>query len=148
MLKLLLFTFILSKNYIVMKFSVKLVSHWVIYCVDRNCKYRHNNLQAIFHIVLLISNCPYNNYRQAILAEKLLLSNMEYRRHTLIIASWGLFVARCRRRRKQIKAALKISLKYSTLKGAMTSSFCKALLKSALRKGQGPPPFVQENLLR
>ena len=95
------------ENYIVMKFSVKLVSHWVIYCVDRNCKYRHINLQAIFHIVWLISNCPYNNYREAILTVKMLLSNMAYRRHTLIIESWGLSIVRCRRHRKQIKSCTK-----------------------------------------
>ena len=55
--KLLLYTFILSKNYIVMKFSIKIVAHWVMYFCDRNCKYRHDNLQAIFDIIWLISDC-------------------------------------------------------------------------------------------
>ena len=30
---------------------IKLVSHWVMHFGDRNCKYRHDNLQAIFHII-------------------------------------------------------------------------------------------------
>ena len=51
MLKLLLHTFTLSKSYIVMKFSIKLVSHWVIYFGITNCKYLYDNLQAIFYIV-------------------------------------------------------------------------------------------------
>ena len=49
--KLLLHIFILSKNYIVMKFFIKLVFHWVMHFGDRNCKCRHDNLQAIFHII-------------------------------------------------------------------------------------------------
>ena len=47
--KLLLYTFILSKSCIVMKFSIKLVSHWVMHSGDKN--YRHGNLQMIFHII-------------------------------------------------------------------------------------------------
>ena len=57
--ELLLHAFILRKNCIVMKFSVKLVSHWVMHFGDRNCKYRHDNLQAMFHIIWLISDCPW-----------------------------------------------------------------------------------------
>ena len=51
-------TFILSKSYIVMKSYVKLVSHWVIIFSGRNWKCRHDNFQAMFCIVRLISNCP------------------------------------------------------------------------------------------
>ena len=56
MLKLLLYTFILSKSYMVMKYSINLVSHWAILFGDRNLMYRHDNFQAIFHIIRLISN--------------------------------------------------------------------------------------------
>ena len=38
--------------------SIKLVFHWVIFFGDRNWKFRHDNFQAIFRIVQLISNCP------------------------------------------------------------------------------------------
>ena len=58
MLKLLFYTFILSKSYIVMKCSIKLVAYWLIFFGDRTCKYRHDNYQAIFHIFRLISNFP------------------------------------------------------------------------------------------
>ena len=57
MLKLLLNTFIL-KNYVVMKYSLKLVSHWAVRFGDRNWKYPHDNLLAIFHIDRLMSNGP------------------------------------------------------------------------------------------
>ena len=55
--KLLLDTNALSKSYMVMKYFIKLVSHWALCFCDRNWKYRHDNLQAIFHIFWLISNC-------------------------------------------------------------------------------------------
>ena len=57
-LKLLLNTDVLSKTYIVMKYT------------SRN--YRHDNLQVIFHIVRLISDCLQNSYCQAIFTKKML----------------------------------------------------------------------------
>ena len=52
-----------------MKYSTKFVSHWTISFGDRNWKYRHDNLLAIFYIVLLISNCPSKQLLQAILTK-------------------------------------------------------------------------------
>ena len=53
-----------------MKYSIKFVSHRVIHFDDRNLKYHHDNLLAIFHIVryeILLANChgdTLNFYRQ------------------------------------------------------------------------------------
>ena len=46
MLKLLLYTFILSKGYKVMKCAIKLLSHWAMCFGDRNWKYRHDNISC------------------------------------------------------------------------------------------------------
>ena len=48
----------------------------------------------------------------------------------------------------RVKSKTKATLKHSTLKGTMICFFCKALLKSALRKDQWPPLLVQEKILR
>ena len=42
MLKILIYTFIFSKSYIVMKYSIRLVSHWTIRFDDRNLKYSND----------------------------------------------------------------------------------------------------------
>ena len=59
---------------------------------------------------------------------------MTYRRHALLIASLGLFIVRCRAKvyfaLDRAKSKTKAALKHSTLRGAMTRSFHKALLKT------------------
>ena len=56
LLKLNFTTYVLSKSYVVLKYSMKLVSHRALSFCDRNGKYRHDNLQVASHIVRLISD--------------------------------------------------------------------------------------------
>ena len=52
------YAFILNKSQLVMKCSIKHVSHWAMFFGDRISNYHHDNFEVIFYIVQLLSNCP------------------------------------------------------------------------------------------
>ena len=104
--------------------GIKLVSHWVIYFVDRNCKYRHNNLHAIFHTVWLISNCPWNNYGQAISQKRCYYQTWHAEVILCLLHLQDCLLFFVGDVESKSKAELKTSLNHSTLKGGMA----KALL--------------------
>ena len=143
MLKLLVYTFILSKCYILMNYSIKLVSHWVKIFSDRNWKHRHEDFQVMFRIVLLISNCP----QKQLSPEQLTIiftqkkSYRQIRKYFYFFKKTGngmqtscspyfMFGAvYCLLQEvSRPKSKAKATLKNSSLKRTMTSSFRKALL--------------------
>ena len=122
MLKLLLYTFILSKSYIVMKCSIKLVFHWVmeIESIATIISKRYFVSSDKFLIALK------NSYRQAILTKKDVITKlMQISRSAYCI--FGTVYCSLQEV-STTKYKTKATLKHSSLKRATTSFFCKALL--------------------
>ena len=138
MLKLLFYTFILSKSYIVMKCSIKLVAYWLIFFGDRTCKYRHDNYQAIFHIFRLISNFPLKQLSPSHSHKKDVIIKFENnfffkKTGNCMQTSWSPYrifgTVYCSLQQVlRAKSKTKATLKHSTLKRAMSNPFRKALL--------------------